>query len=311
MSDVFMTGLGSIPIEPYTEVVCLLLDMQKARTEPHHQVTYHDDVAYPMGLPIFGKMGEKGGMMNLEVNPHMEDMLKSRKWYIRESYDYKEYEWSSMRNFMRQLRTNRLYYKVDYIYPQAITRMEPLEYVLVHRELYDKLLQHISKRRHWNETKNTRTLVAAKVREVLSFMESARATFEDNKQRLSQMTKEDDGYFELLRKVLDAESLTFYKLYSGERHAASGTDYFAELYLKNKDKSLITAITDYLLWEMVMSRTQMGYLCTPCNCDNLVDYPMQSIIHRFALSLVKRPADEDENPHRADIYIRPFKPMEV
>lgn len=307
MSDVYMTGLGNIPIAPGTKVVCLLLDMQNARTEPHHQVVRHDDVAYPMGMPIFGEMGEKGGVQNLEVNPHMEDMLKSRKWYVRKGYDYKEYQWSSMRDFMQQLRTNHLYHKVDYVYPHMVNRMEPVEYVLVHRKLYDKLLKHISKRKYWSETRNTRTLVTAKIREVLDYMESIRATLEDDEQRLSQMNKEDDGYWDLLRKVLGAESLTFYSLYSGEKNAASGTDHFAELYLKTKDEDLIPAIADYLLWEMVMALTQMGYLCTASNCENLVDYPMQSIIHRFALSIVKKPSDEDANPHRADIWVRRFR----
>lgn len=273
MSDVFkLDGVANIPIEHDKPVVCLILTHQDSVQRKCRQAMRHDDFYRVYGTPIFGKMNEFCGLDNMEYHSDMETLLKSLPLYVEKNYKYVPYKWVSMKDFMYRLKVGELYEEVKFFLPKREACMEPLEYILVHHELYDQLLHYIGGRN------NSAEKVEMKIRSILKYMASQES------------------------------SPNFSSLYTRNEYERCSADFLAKRYLETKDESLISAIKDMYLWEMVMAHSQMGYFCHPCGIMETICYPLMAIIHKFALSVVGREFDCDAYNYPGEIEVRPFYP---
>ena len=272
--------MSNLPILGGEKVVAILLAPK--RSFECVSASSPDDYYSVIGSPIVGEYDEYGRLENITMSATMEAYLKTfSEGYVYtqadhsysnsdETREYEKYAWLNIETFINDWLSYDLY--VDCHDGKGL-----LQHVFVHKELYDNLIENVSKRIPYGEAKTYGELLDDKIERNLYFI-----------------TKKNESYRKMLRdissnKVSEEElsSFDYYRL-SSEVHQINdwrwrSMDDFAKVYARTKDNNIIAEIRNYILWREVMLLSRKGYLCTSGRGSQSQEMMMHKLIAEFTL----------------------------
>ncbi|MBQ8626809.1 MAG: hypothetical protein IJ419_11670 [Agathobacter sp.] len=265
--------MSHLPIEPGNRVAAIILAPRNNK-DLAGCTCNADDYFVPIGTPIFGEYDDCGHMRLIDENVHMENYLKQLKLTIPliSENEHSEYFFATLEDVVADIAHKNLY--VD---------KNRLDMVLIHEDLYYKLLNEVANRIPYDHTESLRDLHTYAITEVLSKLEKNKELFERAKAEGFAALTEDE-----------AENAVFCRLhdhlrYSNDRRWNS-MDWFANEYLKTKDENLIQIIADYILWHTVVEYSRSAYGCMSGRGSQSCEMRLQTVVAEFIIvkSLLKQ-----------------------
>lgn len=276
-------GVSNLPIHVGNKIYLFLLRSSGAETQSIACQSYEpDDLYKPLGFPIECEYNDYGSIENIIPNSVNERYFKEQfKYYQRNnSGDYEPYVWLSFERFCEDVIRDGIWIEVlDWDYasmykeerPKQILQMVRLEYMMVHKPLYDRLLMSMANRIPYNKTETFGTYLQRQVESRLQ------------KHEQGEMSSAEIGLSNLL---------SFYTLYSG--CFDKSMNYFANVYMTTKAKDIVESLRDFMLWRYAMMYMRKGYHCFSGLGSQSSDYELHKIIAEFVLETYKNRQENSE-----------------
>lgn len=265
--------MSHLPLMPGDNIAIFLLAPKRPDAHPG-MTCYPNDRYEPIGFPIFAEYDDDVQVRNIrEINDYMERYLREFATVYEkrgtvmvgdeELPNFVEYEWTDMEDFVRSVIYGELYVE------GYDKKKQPLEHVMMHTDLYLRLLSNISNRIPCGQTETYEKLIYAKVLKTIEWLKEA-----DEFEALMREKYGEDA--PCLRKFSDkvrAESFSRW----------NSMDKMARYYLEDEDGYILDHIVNYILWATVMSHSRYGYHCISGGGSQCQEMMLQKIIAEFVL----------------------------
>ena len=249
------------------------------------ETCYPEDNFVPLCFPIIGEYDDYGRIENFTMNPYMELYLKTfTKLYTihHTSGGEKEivdYQYTSAEDFIQELCGHSL------LVDAAMSKEKiPLEFVMMHYELYQILLEDMGNRIPYGKNENLKTLHRKRTIEVLKTIDEKRTTFNDarfEKQFGDMWAKQHFNFCD--------------EYHFSHEYRWRSLNAMADQYLDTQDETIIDDMVNYILWYQVMMYSRKGYHCYSGGGCQSEEYMIHKIIANFILKKCEeRRNDEDE-----------------
>ena len=277
--------MSHLPIEPGDRVAAIIL-APRHDTPAAGCTCNADDYFVPLGTPIFGEYDDMGALRKITENKYMLNYLKQLKMTIPlvSEESRSEYFFVKLEDVVADIARKNLY-----------VNNKLLDMVLIHEDLYYKLLNEVANRIPYDHTESLRDLHVYAITEALGKMAKNQELFEKAKA---------EGFSALTE--IETEDAVFHKLhdhlrYSNDRRWNS-MDWFGAEYVKTKDESIIHMIADYILWHTVVEYSRKAYGCMSGRGSQSTEMRLQTIIAEFVIvkSLLKQSEIEPELIDKTD-----------
>ena len=265
-------GISNLPIHVGNKIYLFLLRSSGAETQSIACQCYEpDDLYKPLGFPVECEYNDYGGVENITPNSLNETYFKEQFKYFQRtsSGNYEPYVWLSFEKFCKDVIHDGIWIEVlDWDYaavsreerPKQILQMVRLEYMMVHKPLYDRLLMSMANRTPCNKTDTFGDYLQKQV-----------------ERRLQEHEQETLSAAELGFRNL----LSFHMLYSG--CFDESMNYFADVYMTTKAKDIVESLRDFMLWRYAMMYMRKGYHCFSGLGSQSSDYELHKIVAEFVL----------------------------
>lgn len=266
-------GISNLPIHAGNPIYLLLMISNGDWTQSiAGQAYYPDDLYKPIGFPIEGEYDDYGGIENVKQNQLNEHFFRDQFKYFRRNNDgeYEPYCWESFELFLSDLTEDDLFVEVmdwDFsnasrdVAPVKVPKMAIISYMMVHKSLYDRLIESVGNRIPYDKTEPVATLYKKQVEKQLQKYE--------RENELAKLC----GYENVLFTFTTTYSSLFDKSY----------DYFADVYIQTKDEAILNSLRDFILWKFAMSYMRKGYHCYTGLGSQCSDYELHKIVAEFIL----------------------------
>ena len=276
--------MSHLPIEPGQRVAAIILAPRN-----HDGVSActcnADDYFVPIGTPIFGKYDDCGALRDIDANDYMKRYLEQLKLTIPlvNENDHHEYFFATLEDVVSDIARKNLY--VD---------KKELDMVLIHEDLYYKLLNEVANRIPYDHTESLRDLHTYAIIQAIDKVAEGRANIE-------KLKAEGIDAFENVEDTLWFSKLHDYLRYAND-HRWNSMDWFAEEYLRTKDEVIIQMIADYIMWHTVVEYSRSAYGCMSGRGSQCCEMRLQTIIAEFIIvrSLLKQSEIEPELIDKTD-----------
>ena len=249
------------------------------------ETCYPDDNYVPLCFPIIGEYDDYGRIENFTMNPYMEQYLKTftNLYTIHHNSDGEkelvDYQYTTAESFIERLCGHSLFVN-------SVTSKDklPLEFVMMHYELYQKLLDDMANRIPYGKSDNLKTLHHNRVINVLKKISEKRNDFCDDifKEKFGEMWAKQQFNF--------CDEYRFSHEYRWRSMNA-----MADLYLETQDDTLVDDIVNHIMWCHVMTYSRKGYHCYSGGGSQSLEYKIHKIIAEFILAKCEEYRnDEDE-----------------
>lgn len=276
--------MSHLPIEPGQRVAAIIL-VSRNNMGASCGTCNSDDYFVPLGTPIFGEYDDCGALRNINKNDYMLRYLKQLKLTIPlvDEENHHEYFFTSLEDVVSDVARKNLY-----------ADKRELDMILIHEDLYYKLLNEVANRIPYDHTESLRDLHTYAITEAIAKMAKGMANIE-------KLKAEGVAAFEDDEDALWFSKLHDYLRYSNDRRW-NAMDWFAEEYLQTKDEALIQMIADYILWNTVMEYSRHAYGCVSGRGSQCCEMRLQTIIAEFVIvrSLLKQSEIEPELIDKTD-----------
>lgn len=266
--------MSNLPINPGDRVALLML--APLNRKRNRCVTCNaEDFMVHIGSPIFGEYEDSGILKNIDSNPYMEQYLKEfsplytcDNQYGSNVYEWNEYEWENIETFLHDVCHHYVFVN------STLGERQELDFVMIHEELYHKLLQEIGMRIPYDFTESLYDLHEYKIRQTLMNMrekrEMAMAAVKDCSDEMSKQ----------ITLALAKES--FCDKYNFTHEVRwKAMDWFANKYLDTNDESIIYIIRDRILWLTVMEYARKAYGAVSGAGSQSCEMKLQNIIATY------------------------------
>lgn len=284
-------GISNLPIHT-GEKVCLFILGPTSNNGLAGEGYYADDLFVQLGFPIFGVYDDYGGIEYVEENSLMEDYLKEKietMYFDKNSEEFLPYTWKSMEDFLGNLTRHELYVnipryrKVGAGYA-SITEYTKLDFMLVHYDLYERLIEDVKERFPYSHNETYETLIRKKIEQCI---------YECNDKR------DEAKYFGI---PFTREFWTYFR-YSNDS-LWNTWDYFVNLLEtddvgKEKYNTIVDGILDYYMWHRVMDLMRKGFHLYTGAGSQASEYKLHKILAQY---IVEKCADWEESYSDSDEY---------
>jgi hypothetical protein len=262
--------MSNTPILSGEKIAIFVLAPRCTDTEPGLGVVSESKFK-PVGFPIIADFDEDTDFRNISyVSPYAERYFKE---YLRlyrkdrnadDEYDaaFFEYEWEGIEKFLVHLMGWQLFVKCE----DGVIRR--LSYAMMHEELRNNLLEHVSSRIPYGKKETYRNLMTEKVQEAIKKCKVGYADWLSMPDNIRQKYHWDSK-FTLWSKIDCCEEW-------------DNLDTMATYYVLNPDNDIVDDVVDYAIWRTVMCYSRKGYHCYPAGtqCE---DMQFHKIIAEFTL----------------------------
>jgi hypothetical protein len=278
--------MSHLPLMPGDDIAIFLL-APNYPDEKDGLTCYPTDRYVPIGFPIFAEYDDDVQVRNIrEINEHMTRYLhefatvynKKGSIYIEgigDSPVFEEYKWNDIEDFVRSVIYHELYVE------DRNGNKKRLEHVMVHTELYTRLLQNMSNRIPYGKSESYADLMYSKVIKTMEWLK-----------------KGDDLAIKMkMKHGIDVPSLDRFsdKINIGFSRWNS-MDKMAKYYLETDDGYILDHIVNYILWATIMNYSRYGYHCISGAGSQCQEMMLQKIIAEFVIEKCsERERDKDED----------------
>jgi hypothetical protein len=249
------------------------------------ETCYPEDNFVPLCFPIIGEYDDYGRIEKFTMNPYMEQYLKTFTKLYTSHYasggdkEIVDYQYTSAEDFIQELCSHNLFVGA------AMSKNKlPLEFVIMHYERYQLLLEDMGNRIPYDKNENLRTLHRNRVIETLKNIDKKRNDF-----NMPQVTQ-------TLGDMWAKQQFNFCDEYHfSHEYRWRSLNAMADQYLDIQDETIIDDMVNYLLWYQVMMYSRKGYHCYSGGGSQSEEYKIHKIIADFILKKCEeRRNDEDE-----------------
>ena len=266
--------MSHLPLMPGDDIAIFILAPKRSDEYPG-MTCYPNDRYEPIGFPIFAEYDDDTQLRNIrEINDYTTRYLREFATVYTKTYDkddwghenpiFVEYEWSNIEDFIRNVVYGQLWVECDFDY-----KKRPLEHVMIHSGLYNKLLQNMSQRVPYGKTESYEDLMCRKVLKAIEWLK------EENEWETTMKQKYDVDAT-CLRRFSDKVRVDSFSYWNS-------LDKMARYHLETEDYCILDEIVRYIMWATVMSYSRNGYHCISGGGSQSQEMMIQKIIAEFII----------------------------
>lgn len=239
----------------------------KRNNEPRSENVYFDDGYTPLTFPFDATYNDYGGIEDFDLSAYTLAQIASAKLFTKEDTPY---EFTSVEQLIDDINQTDVYIK-------TAMGMRKLECVYIHKKLYDTLIEKISTRKPYNQSKSISELLMEKYNGVkdkwLAVIESGKPFDKENwiTMRLVESVFENANAYSFIQNLIVCNLIK-----------ADDIDKF------------IKEAHDYRLFTYTLSEGRIGYITRCGTGDQCRSIFTQKIIAEFILNESKRQTEDDD-----------------
>lgn len=239
----------------------------KRNNEPCSENVYFDDGYTPLTFPFDATYNDYGGVENVALSDYSLIQIASTKLFAK---DNTPYDFTSVEQLVDDINQTDIYTK-------TAMGMRKLECVYIHKKLYDTLIEKISTRKPYNQSKSISELLMEKYSSV------------------------KDEWLDVIKngKPFDKENWMTMRLVASVFENANAYSFIQNLITYNVIKAdnidkFIKEAHDYRLFTYTISEGRIGYITRCGTGDQCRSIFTQKIIAEFILNEAKRQTEDGD-----------------
>lgn len=243
----------------HNDDVCLTILAPTIEVDREGPACYPDDRYVAVGFPIIGKYDEYGGIEDYNVPDwHVDFFKRVYKYWTKNSKlvdgkwveEFEKYEIEDFEEFVRDIVHGDVYINVPTLGKKKLAA------VLVHKELYRRLIYDIAVRIPQEKEHTYCQLHEAKIRASIKYYEQEKANGD----------------------IL----IRFHDVYM-QQQKYRNLSTMADIYLETKNDDIIHGLINYRMWLEVMMLGRKSYCCASGCGSQDVELKLHKIIAEFIL----------------------------
>lgn len=271
-------SLTNLPITAGDEIV--LIPLVENFGKPLVGLRYDTNDNYEvLGFPIYGKYNDYGGIENTSTNKYNFEFFQQL-----EMHEYVSYGKTDTSKPIEFIPDKFETFLNDHICEESTyiiykDEVKNFNYMMVHKELYNKLIDEMGNIIPYDQSKILRELTKERILHKLQDIETERKKWE-----LYDDKKWFDKYI-FQEKVNDCCSL-------GLCDTSITYDFIMESLLDNLDESLIDELTDMIIFKRVLMYLRKGYLTISGAGSQMNDLYFHKILSEFVLQFINKKIED-------------------
>lgn len=261
----------------------------------------------PLGLPIFGKYNDYGGIEETHTDVMNEVMLLNREYFYEtdEGLMLLDNEYDNFDDFVSEVICGNgiIYTKHANSFYHEDAFME-INYFMVHKELYEKMIAEIGNRIPYSKEDTYRNLLIHKFNERLNEEKEEIKNIDTLKTDIESVNNKIE-FIKSMQKKESTIEISKNIFGFGNMVQNETWDYLSHcILMTEKSDELIELAVDMFLFKIALSFARTGYLCTSGRGSQSNETKMQCLIAEFILQHSKELAikyyDIDETGEEND-----------
>lgn len=298
---------------------------------------YPTDVYAPFGMAIYGKYNDYGGLEEIKTHKVNEDFLLGLDKYQRDKDDeltaddvvkafnmstFKDIEsisknllaikgktkleWNTLEELVEVLTYDG--FLIDYKRGnESNNDYRSMTYMMIHKKLYEMMINEVSSRVPYNQTKTYRELYKDKILDYINHLATKKAKYRaDLRNAKTEKDKElieINNMFERYPFNNHAEKLSITSILIPANCYNHIIEYLSEHY----DEELMDELLDSIMFKHALSLARKGYLVATGLGSQSGEYQMHLIIANFVKehtqSVLEKAKEDDEEPYEDKEYL--------
>ncbi len=232
----------------------------------------------PIGFPITGVYNEYGGIEQAQTHDCNIAQLMSKKYFVKSEDGYQEYIPSNIEDLV-----NNIFCRDDtfveinnpYFFPD---KKAPVNFMMIHKKLYDSMVQEMGSRIPYGQTNNYRNAITAHFEKILTSKKeflSLSCELSEHQDCTKADAFKDLVIFQTYREI-EQEVLCPYSLHTSQWESIAHATIASP-------SEIIQLAVEKFLFTHALSACRMGYLCISGMGSQSEETAMQLLIARFII----------------------------